>query len=84
LIHLAGELYSLLILIRVILSWVPMRSWRPHPAVLWLYRLTEPVLAPARRIIPPIGGIDFSPLLVFWLLPKVTDIIASLFAAMGL
>ena len=36
----------------------------PHPLVLLVYRLTEPVLAPVRSILPSFGGLDFSPVLV--------------------
>ncbi|MBJ7426626.1 MAG: YggT family protein, partial [Ilumatobacteraceae bacterium] len=35
---------------------------------LWLYKLTEPVLAPVRRALPPMGGLDLSPMLVLILL----------------
>lgn len=36
-----------------------------HPAVEFLWQLTEPVMAPLRSIIPPLGGLDFSPILLF-------------------
>ena len=36
-----------------------------HPAVEFLWQLTEPVMAPLRSIIPPMGGLDFSPILLF-------------------
>ncbi len=50
------------ILIQVILSWVAPASH--NPAVSLLYTLTEPILAPARRLLPPISGLDLSPMLV--------------------
>ena len=49
-----------LIIAGVILSWVGARM--QHPVVPLVYQLTEPVLRPFRRIIPPIAGIDLSPL----------------------
>jgi YggT family protein len=49
------------ILIQVIISWINPGSYNPAVAV--LYSLTEPVLGPFRRLIPPVSGIDFSPLL---------------------
>jgi YggT family protein len=52
--------YFFLIIISVILSWVGQRM--RHPAIPLVYQLTEPVLSPFRKIIPPIGGIDLSPL----------------------
>jgi YggT family protein len=48
------------ILIQVIVSWVNPQGY--NPAVSLLYSLTEPVLAPCRRLIPPISGLDLSPL----------------------
>ncbi len=50
------------ILIRVILSWVSPGVHSPVTAVLW--SVTEPVMAPVRRLIPPIGGLDLSPIFV--------------------
>lgn len=54
------------ILIMIIASFVAPASH--HPALLLLHQVTEPLLAPARRLIPPMGGLDFSPILVFLLL----------------
>lgn len=53
-------LYS--ILIRVILSWVSPGNY--NPAIGVLHSLTEPLMAPARRMIPPLGGMDLSPIAV--------------------
>ena len=36
-----------------------------HPAVEFVWQLTEPVMAPLRNLIPPMGGLDFSPILLF-------------------
>ncbi len=57
------DIYSLVILAAVIVSWTNVR--RDHPAVQVLRRITEPVLEPVRKILPPMGGIDFSPMVVF-------------------
>ena len=66
------RIYSFLILIRVLLSWVntnPYGGIGQHPLVRLLMRVTEPVLAPLRRIIPPIGGVvDVSPAVALILL----------------
>lgn len=51
--------YFFLIIANVILSWVA--SGARHPVIPLVYQLTEPVLRPFRRIIPPIAGIDLSP-----------------------
>jgi YggT family protein len=61
------EIYSFVVLARVLLTWVP--NLDPyHPAVQLLHQVTEPVLEPARRLIPPIGMIDISPIVVMILL----------------
>jgi len=52
--------YFFLIIVAVIVSWIGQRMH--HPAIPLVYQLTEPVLKPFRRIIPPIAGIDLSPL----------------------
>lgn len=58
--------YMLLIFARIVYSWVA----NPHSRVLhFLIRMTEPVLAPFRRVIPPVGGmLDISPMIVMFLL----------------
>lgn len=52
--------YFFLIIVAVILSWVGARA--RHPVIPLVFQLTEPVLRPIRRVIPPIGGVDLSPL----------------------
>ncbi len=62
LISLATKIYSMIIIGRVILSWV---NPDPNNAIaVFIVRLTEPVLGPVRRVIPSFGGMDFSPILV--------------------
>jgi len=56
------DLYSLVVLVAVILSWVPLD--RRNPLVTIAHGLTEPVLAPIRNVLPPIGGVDFSPMVL--------------------
>lgn len=68
LIELAVWVYIVAIFVRVILSWVNPYGMSRHPAGDLLYSLTEPMLAPARRLIPGLGGIDISPIAVFVLL----------------
>jgi len=52
--------YFILIIAMVLVSWLGRRA--RHPLIPLLYQLTEPVLRPIRRAIPPIAGIDLSPL----------------------
>lgn len=64
LVDLFFRLAFLLIIIRVVLSWLPHNRW--HPLVLLLHNITEPFLAPFRRMLPPwrTGGLDLSPFLL--------------------
>ncbi|HEX3019069.1 MAG TPA: YggT family protein [Chitinispirillaceae bacterium] len=74
LVFFAFRIYELLILIRVVISWIDVDHY--HPLVIWLYRLTEPVLDPIRRLIPfERIGIDLSPLVVLLLLGVVKRLI---------
>ena len=56
----------LAILVRVILSWFPVDPSNPIIRIVW--EITEPVLAPFRRVIPRIGMFDLSPLAAFLLI----------------
>jgi len=60
LVDLLFTLYSLAIIARVFMSWVRIDPY--HPVVQFLYRITEPVLAPLRKRIPPLGMVDISPM----------------------
>ena len=61
LIMLSVNLFAFAILIRVILSWVAPGMHNPATAIIGT--LSEPVLRPLRRVIPPMGGFDLSPML---------------------
>ena len=52
--------YFVLIIARVIVSWIGAQS--RHPLIPLIYQLTEPVLRPFSKLVPPIGGVDLSPL----------------------
>jgi YggT family protein len=75
-IPLLFNLYSFLILARVLLSWINVSPY--HPAVVFIYEVTEPVLRPLRNIIPPIGMLDISPIAALILLQIVESIILSI------
>ena len=53
------RLYSLMLVVYALLSWVMHEQHYP-PAVRWLQSMVEPVLLRIRKVIPPIAGIDFS------------------------
>ena len=66
------DLYCLVIVAAVVVSWLNMP--RDTPAVRFLDAVTEPVLEPVRRVLPPMGGIDFSPIVVIVLLRLLAGI----------
>lgn len=60
----ALQIYQLILLARVLMTWIPNLD-HSNPIARFLYQATEPVLAPIRSALPPMGGIDLSPLVVF-------------------
>jgi YggT family protein len=56
------DLYSYVVLASVILSWVQLPP--DNPFVKIISALTEPVLAPIRRVLPAVAGMDFSPVVL--------------------
>jgi YggT family protein len=54
------------LIVRVISSWLPISPYSRW--VLWSYKLSEPILAPMRRIVPNLGGLDLTPILAYFLL----------------
>jgi YggT family protein len=62
LVGLTINIFLFAVLIRVVLSWINPDPY--HPIVNLLDSLTGPVMRPAQRLIPPVGGLDLSPILV--------------------
>ncbi|NEP17759.1 MAG: YggT family protein [Leptolyngbya sp. SIO4C1] len=58
------SIYLVLLIIRILLSWFPNLDWS-NPVLSALSQLTDPYLNLFRSIIPPLGGIDLSPILAF-------------------
>ncbi|HCF61974.1 MAG TPA: hypothetical protein DFS52_28755 [Myxococcales bacterium] len=56
------DAYSLVVFVSVIASW--MQPPPDHPVVRYSGKLTEPLLNPLRQILPSMGGVDFSPMLL--------------------
>lgn len=69
------NLFFYAIILRVLLSWFPTQSASPVTHI--LYVLTEPLLRRARQIIPPIGGLDLSPIAVILLLKFTVILIVN-------
>lgn len=75
LLHLAINLFFYSILMSIILSWVSPNAYTPMTAI--LSRLTEPLLGPARKHIPPIAGFDISPIPVMIVLQLMMILLAQ-------
>jgi len=69
------RLFVFAIIIRVILSWISPGGYNPALAI--IHALTDRVLLPFRRIIPPLGGLDLSPLFAIILITAVTIVVAG-------
>jgi YggT family protein len=70
LLKLTFYIYYGALIIRVVMSWINPYAHQ-NPAMALVSRLTEPLMRPARRLLPPTSGIDFSPILVFLFLGLV-------------
>lgn len=67
-INLIFNILYILILARVILSWVRPDPYHPTwgPIVRFIVQATDPIMEPVRRLMPPMGGLDFSPIIVLF------------------
>ncbi|MBF0154200.1 MAG: YggT family protein [Magnetococcales bacterium] len=72
------QIYSWMILARVLLSWVNPDPY--NPIVQFLARFTDPVLRPVQRLIPSVGGMDFSPIVVMMGIMVLQRMVAALFS----
>ncbi|BAC08086.1 YggT family protein [Thermosynechococcus vestitus] len=70
------QIYLIILLIRVLLSWFPNINWYNPPFSI-LSQLTDPYLNIFRGLIPPIGGLDFSPIIAFFLLQFIVQLLAG-------
>jgi YggT family protein len=71
------QIYFYLLIIRVLLTWFPSVDWFNPPFSI-LAQLTDPYLNVFRSFIPPLGGIDISPMLAIILLQVLTGIVSGL------
>lgn len=77
------KIYFFALIIMIILSWVAPRA--SHPGALLVMQIVEPIMAPVRRVIPPLGMIDLSPIVVFIAINLLDSIVVgSLARAAGL
>ena len=74
-VQLAIYVFLFSILIQVVMSWINPSSYNPVLSV--LYSLNAPLLGPAQRIVPPIGGLDLSPIVVMVALQLVSILLVG-------
>ena len=76
------KIYFFALLGMIILSWIAPGT--SNPAAYLMFQITEPVMAPFRKVLPAMGGIDFSPILVFILINVIQIFLRNLAAGLGL
>lgn len=75
-IQLIFQIYTLLLFIRVLASWAPQLNY--SPAIRWIARYTDPYLNLFRRLIPPLGMIDISPMIALFCLSFLQNLAISI------
>lgn len=69
--------YYLLIILRIFLTWIPSIDWHQQPFK-FVSEITDVYLDIFKRFIPPIGGLDFSPIIAIFALEIIKDIILNI------
>ena len=75
LINFVAQALIILIILSVILSYIMERY---HPIRRWVDSIVEPLLMPIRRVVPLVGGLDFSPLVLIILIQLIANLIVRL------
>ena len=70
------EIYSLILLVRVLLSWFPNLDWS-NPVLSSVSSITDPYLNAFRGLIPPLGGLDLSAIIAFLALSLAQQLLGS-------
>lgn len=78
-IHIVFQIYTLMLFLRILVSWLP--ELYEYSFVRYLFRYTDPYLNLFRQIIPPLGMIDFSPIIAFLCLNFLEKIVIWLLIA---
>ncbi|MDA0687193.1 MAG: YggT family protein [Proteobacteria bacterium] len=75
------NIYYYAIIASIIMSFVMLFSgnMNPHPLLRLVWQLTEPVMAPIRKILPPMGGLDFSPIFIFIAIGLIQNLLVRTF-----
>jgi YggT family protein len=77
-VTLLATVLTLLILARVLISWVNPSGG--GELVAFVYHATEPFLAPIRNLLPRTGGFDFSPMIAILILQTIARVFATAFS----
>lgn len=72
------DIYFFALIIMIILSWVAPQA--SHPGAILIHQLVEPIMAPVRKVIPPLGMIDLSPIVVFIAINLVDSLVVGALA----
>ena len=75
------NIYFYAIIASIIMSFVMLFSgnMNPHPILRLIWQLTEPVMTPIRKVIPPMGGLDFSPIFIFIAIQLIQNLLIQTF-----
>jgi YggT family protein len=79
---LIATLYFWAVIAVVVISWIAPGS--SHPAIQLVAQITEPVMRPVRKVMPSLGGLDLSPIIVFLILQVITVMIDHMKVATGM
>ena len=71
------NMFYILIILRIFMSWIPNIDWEQQP-VKFIREITDTYLEIFRRIIPPLGGLDFSPIIAIIVLQIIQGVITSI------
>ena len=74
--------YSILIVLRIFLSWLPSINWEAQP-MKFIRIITDAYLDIFRRFVPPLGGLDFSPIVALLVLSIIQEIFVRAISAVG-
>jgi len=75
-VQVAFNVLTYLVIARILLSFIRHNPYQP--VIRFIYEITEPIMAPFRRLIPPVGGIDFSPIILFFVIRLVEGLVIDI------
>lgn len=75
-----AQILALLIIVRAVLSWIPSLDYG-HPVIRTINRVTDPLLLPIRRLVPPLGGLDVTPIAALLLIQVARYLLINILVA---